>query len=582
MRKYNGKSVCGGAAVGRIKVFTRRRSDFSRKADLPTAETARLATAKRIAAAQLKDVCEKARREVGEENAEIFEIQIMLLDDDEMSEFLNEQIQNGSSAQAAVAAASELFSARFSEMDDDYMSARAADVCDVCGRLLDCLNSISDITCTDNQNGSDGSAASATVANSVSDAAEKQAAGSSYNAPSAKNANGHIGEIICAEDLSPSETIALDKSRVIAFVTAHGSENSHTAILARSMGIPAIIGVGSNFPNGIEDGAEAAVDGYSGLLTIEPDYEERSRCLHLMQNDNEKKMRLKSLVGLPNITSDGRTIDIFANIGSADEAEAALENDAGGIGLFRSEFLYLDGNNFPDEEKQFKVYSRVLKKMGNKPVVIRTLDVGADKQADYFGLEIEENPALGMRGIRVCLARRSILETQLRALYRASVHGKLGIMFPMIANVWEVEQAIAVCDDVKQQLSAENIPFSETVEIGIMIETPAAAIISDKLAPLVDFFSVGTNDLTQYTLACDRQNENAARFSNPHHEAVLRLIKIAADNAHRFEKWIGVCGELAADTEFTEKLLSLGIDELSVPSSKILELRDTVRNITQA
>lgn len=542
MQKYNGKSVCGGAAVGRIKVFTRQRIDFSQKADSPESEAARLAAAKRTAVSQLKEICEKAKREVGAENSEIFEIQIMLLDDDELSEYLDQQIQSGKSAQAAVASAADLFSARFAKMDDEYMSARAADVRDVCTRLLSCL--------------------------------------SGNHAPTPRH-NDSTGEIICAEDLSPSETIALDKSRVIAFVTAHGSENSHTAILARSMGIPAIIGVGGDFPHGIEDGAQAAVDGFSGLLTIEPSPEERNRCLSLMQSESRRKQHLKTLVGLPNITLGGKTIDIFANIGSVDEAASAIDNDAGGIGLFRSEFLYLDSDNFPDEEKQFSVYRRVLEKMGDKPVVIRTVDIGADKQADYFGLEKEENPALGMRGIRVCLAQRNILETQLRALYRASVHGRLGIMFPMIASAWELEEALDICTNVKRQLSAENVPFSETVEIGIMIETPAAAIISDKLAPLVDFFSVGTNDLTQYTLACDRQNEATAKFSNPRHEAVLRLIKTAADNAHRFEKWIGVCGELASDTQFTETLLKLGIDELSVPPSKILELRDTVRKIKE-
>ncbi len=540
MQQYKGISVCGGAAVGKISVFKRKSIDFSKKAESPKIELARLAGAKQNAAAQLKIICENARDTVGTENSEIFEIQIMLLDDEELTDFLDEQIKKGNSAEQAVAAASDLFSARFADMDDDYMSARAADVRDVCGRLLECLGSASGVS-------------------SGSECGD--------------------GVVVCAVDLSPSETISLDKSKVVAIVTARGSENSHTAILARSMGIPAVIGVGGDFPDNIKDGASAAVDGCGGIISIEPTSDELNRCMTLAENDNQKKEHLKSLVGLPNVTRSGRTIDIYANIGSVEEAKAALENDTGGIGLFRSEFLYLENDDFPNEQSQFSNYKKVLEMMGNRHVVIRTVDIGADKHADYWKISEEQNPALGVRGIRACFDKTEVLETQLRALYRASVYGKLGIMFPMITSVWEVEQAIGLCKKVKRQLQDEKIPFSENVEIGVMIETPAAAIISDLLAAMVDFFSVGTNDLTQYTLACDRQNENAGKFFDPHHEAVLRLIKIAADNAHRFQKWIGVCGELAADTEFTEKLLECGVDELSVPPKKILEIRDVVRMI---
>lgn len=540
MQQYKGISVCGGAAVGKISVFMRKHIDFSKKAESPKVEFARLAGAKENAAAQLKIICENARDTVGTDNSEIFEIQIMLLYDEELTEFLDEQIKNGNSAEQAVAAAGDVFSARFANMDDDYMSARAADVRDVCGRVLECLGGES---------------------------------GSGVDGESSES-----GVVVCAVDLSPSETISLDKSKVVAIVTARGSENSHTAILARSMGIPAVIGVGGGFPDNIQDGAFAAVDGYGGIISVEPTSDELNRCLKLAENDNQKKEHLKSLVGLPNVTRSGRTIDIYANIGSVEETTAALENDTGGIGLFRSEFLYLENEDFPNEQSQFSNYKKVLEMMGDRHVVIRTVDIGADKHADYWKISEEQNPALGVRGIRACFDKTEVLETQLRALYRASVYGKLGIMFPMITSVWEVEQAIGLCNKVKRQLSDEKIPFSENVEIGVMIETPAAAIISDLLAPMVDFFSVGTNDLTQYTLACDRQNENAAKFFDPHHEAVLRLIKIAADNAHRFQKWIGVCGELAADTEFTEKLLECGVDELSVPPKKILEIRDVVRN----
>ena len=385
--------------------------------------------------------------------------------------------------------------------------------------------------------------------------------------------------IICADDLAPSETVSLDKDKVLAFVTAHGSSNSHTAILARNMNIPAIIGVGDTFLDEIRDGQSAIVDGYMGEIYLEPDKETMQNYVLKQKNDEEHRKLLQNLKGKENVTLDGTKINIFANIGGVDNIGAVLANDAGGIGLFRSEFLYLENADFPTEEQQFTAYRKVLESMAGKKVIIRTLDIGADKQADYFGLKKEENPALGMRAIRICLTRPEIFRTQLRALYRASVFGKLGIMFPMITSESEVRKVLEICDEVKSELKQEGIEYSENVELGIMIETPAAAIISDKLAPLVDFFSVGTNDLTQYTLACDRQNPDIENFVDTHHEAVLRLIEMAADNAHKNGAWIGICGELAADTTLTETFLKMGIDELSVSPSFVLKVRDVVRKI---
>ena len=383
--------------------------------------------------------------------------------------------------------------------------------------------------------------------------------------------------VVCAEDLAPSETVALDKDKVLAFVTAHGSANSHTAILARSMNIPAVIGAGSVFINEIRDGDAVIVDGYTGEIIVDPDEETVRRYTRKQKADEEKKRLLEELKGKENVTLDGRRINIFANISGIGNIGAVLLNDAGGIGLFRSEFLYLENSDYPTEEQQFQAYRRVLESMAGKKVIIRTLDIGADKKVGYFGLREEENPALGYRAIRICLTRPEIFRTQLRALYRASVYGELAIMFPMITSVSEVARIKEICGEVRKELADAGIEYSDKVELGIMIETPAAALISDRLAPMVDFFSVGTNDLTQYTLACDRQNPDIEDFIDDHHEAILRLIEMSAENAHRNGKWIGICGELAADTSLTETFLRMGIDELSVSPSFVLRVRDAVR-----
>lgn len=382
--------------------------------------------------------------------------------------------------------------------------------------------------------------------------------------------------IICADDLAPSETVSLDKNKILAFATGLGSENSHTAILARNMNIPAIIGLGNEFLNTLKNGDTAIADGFTGEFIINPDETTLAEYRKKQAEDEEKRALLQKLNGKPNITLDGTEVKIFANIGSADNIGAALLNDAGGIGLFRSEFLYLEKSDYPTEDEQFKVYKKVLESMATKKVIIRTLDIGADKNADYFRLKKEENPALGVRAIRLCLERPEIFKTQLRALYRASVYGNLGVMFPMITSESELKEVLEICEEVKSELNENNIPFGN-IELGVMIETPAAAIISDKLAPMVDFFSIGTNDLTQYTLACDRQNPNLTRFCDTHHEAILRLIELSAKNAHKHGAWVGICGELAADTTLTKTFLKMGIDELSVSPTFVLKVRDTVR-----
>ena len=540
MEKYQGKSVYGAIAVGRISIFKRQDVQVKRiKVEDINAEIARLEAAKENAIAQLQEIYEKALREVGEANAQIFEIHMMMVEDDDYNEAIIEMIHGQNvNAEYAVAVTADNFAEMFSSMDDSYMQARAADVRDISNRIIACM---SDVGCD----------------NSVSD--EKV--------------------IICADDLAPSETVSLDKDKVLAFVTAHGSSNSHTAILARNMNIPAIIGVGEQFLGQIKDGDMAIADGFAGQFIWDPDEETLTAAKQKLEAESEKKALLQKLKGKENITLDGTRINIYANIGSVDNIGAVLLNDAGGIGLFRSEFLYLENNDYPTEEEQFKVYKRALESMATKKVIIRTLDIGADKQADYFKLDKEENPALGLRAIRLCLSRPEIFKVQLRALYRASVYGKLGIMFPMITSVSELEEILAICEQVKKELTADNIEYADSIELGIMIETPAAAIISDKLAAMVDFFSVGTNDLTQYTLACDRQNPHIERFCDPHHEAILRLIEMSAQNAHKYGAWIGICGELAADTTLTETFLRMGIDELSVSPSFVLKVRDAVRKI---
>lgn len=540
MLKYVGKGVCSAIAIGKVSVFKRSEVSVKRVHVSDTEhEKERLAHAKKVSIEQLKEIYEKALKEVGETGAQIFDVHMMMIDDADYNESIDNIIETQLvNAEYAVAVTADNFAEMFSQVDDSYMQARAADIRDISNRII---NNLSDAKSIDT--GSD----------------EKM--------------------IVCADDLAPSETVSLDKDKVQAFVTAYGSSNSHTAILARNMNIPAVIGVGEEFLEKIQDGMQMIVDGYTGEIYIEPDKETYENYQKKKQEENEKRELLFSLKGKDNVTVDGTSIEVYANIGSDDNIAAVLLNDAGGIGLFRSEFLYLESDDFPDEEKQFNVYRKVLENMAGKKVIIRTLDIGADKQADYFNLDKEENPALGFRAIRICLTHPEIFKTQLRALYRASVYGKLGIMFPMVISAEEVEKIKEMCEEVKRELKGSGVEYSDNIEVGIMIETPAAAVISDKLAPMVDFFSIGTNDLTQYVLACDRQNPKLDDFCDTHHEAILRLIKMSADNAHKNGAWVGICGELAADTTLTETFLRMGIDELSVSPGYVLKLRDTIRHI---
>lgn len=539
MTIFKGKGVYGAVAIGKISVFKRRDTTVKRIHVSDTAaEKKRLEAAKEAATAQLQEIYDKALKEVGEQNAQIFEIHMMMIEDDDYNESIESIIDTQSvNAEYAVSVTADNFSEMFASMDDAYMQARSADVKDISNRIIACLSDD----------------------------------GSQENSSDEK-------VIICADDLAPSETVLLDKNKVLAFVTSHGSSNSHTAILARNMNIPAVIGAGDDFLSAVSDGMFAAVDGYTGEVFLSPDTEALEKLETKQKEDEEKKRLLQELKGKENVTLDGTRINIFANIGGVDHIGAVLANDAGGIGLFRSEFLYLESSDYPTEEQQFAAYKKVLESMAGKKVIIRTLDIGADKKVDYFDLAKEDNPALGFRAIRICLTRPEIFRTQLRALYRASAFGKLGIMFPMITSVSEVEQIKKICAEVREELLADGVDFDENAELGIMIETPAAAVISDKLAPLVDFFSVGTNDLTQYTLACDRQNSAVEQFVDTHHEAILRLIEMSAKNAHANGAWIGICGELAADTSLTETFLRMGIDELSVSPSFVLKVRDAVRH----
>ena len=539
MTVFKGKGVYGAIASGRISVLKKQNLTIKRVHCEDSAnERARVEASKAETLEQLQSIYEKALKEVGETNAQIFEIHMMMLEDDDYNESIINIIETQKvNAEYAVAVTADNFAEMFSSMEDAYMQARAADVRDISDRII------------------------ANLFGAASDGVEL-----------------YDNMIVCADDLAPSETVSLDKDKVVAFVTAHGSSNSHTAILARNMNIPAVIGVGDEFIAQINDGDEAFVDGFTGEIFVNPDDETREKLVLKQQSEEEKKRLLQELKGKENITEDGKKINIFANIGSVDNIGAVLLNDAGGIGLFRSEFLYLENSDYPTEEQQFLAYKRALESMAGKKVIIRTLDIGADKQVDYFGMKKEENPALGYRAIRICLTRPEIFKVQLRALYRASVYGNLGIMFPMISSVREVERILTICDEVKTELYEQGIAYSDSVELGVMIETPAAAIISDKLAPMVDFFSVGTNDLTQYTLACDRQNPDIEEFCDTHHEAILRLIEMAAENAHKNGAWIGICGELAADTSLTETFLRMGIDELSVSPSFVLKVRDAVRH----
>lgn len=538
--KFSGKGVYGAYAIGPISVF--KRADVAVKREKIQdieAEKARVAKAKELSVAQLQEIYEKALKDVGADNAQIFEIHMMMIEDGDYNDSISNIIENQMvNAEYAVAATADNFADMFAAMDDSYMQARAADVKDISNRIIRNLASSGDEV-----GGSDDKS------------------------------------IICADDLAPSETVLLDKDKVLAFVTAHGSSNSHTAILARNMNIPAIIGVGDEFLSTVHDGMPAIVDGYTGEVILDPTDDEISEYTKKKESDENQKNLLQELKGKENVTLDGTKINIYANIGGVDNIGAVLMNDAGGIGLFRSEFLYLENTDFPSEDEQFTAYKKVLESMAGKKVIIRTLDIGADKQADYFNLAKEENPAMGLRAIRICLTRPEIFKTQLRALYRASVYGNLGIMFPMITSVSELTKIKEICEEVKSELKSEGIAYSDSIEIGIMIETPASAVISDLLAPMVDFFSVGTNDLTQYTLACDRQNAAVESFVDTHHEAILRLIEMSAKNIHATGGWIGICGELGADTSLTETFLKMGIDELSVSPGFVLKVRDTVRKI---
>ena len=536
MEVFKGTAAFKGIAIGRIAEMNKADTIVRRThVDDVDAEMARYMAAKEKAQEEINALREKAMIEVGEAQAEIFEAHAMFLDDfdDSVDNIIREQQVN---AEFAVAETGDNTAAMLAAMEDNpYMQARATDVRDVADRVIRILNG--------------GGGESNEFTEQV---------------------------ILVADDLAPSETVQLDKSKVLAFVTRQGSTNSHTAILARTMGIPAIIGVGDQLKPEYE-GKEVIIDGGTGNVTIDADEDAKAHLLKKMEEQKKMREMLELLKGQPNETLDGQKIKVYCNIGGPDDVPAVLSNDAGGVGLFRSEFLYLNCDDFPSEEIQFAAYKKVLSDMGGKEVVIRTLDIGADKQIGYFNLPKEENPALGNRALRICLNRPEIFHTQLRALFRASAFGKLGIMFPMVTSVWEVKEAKKMCDRVREELTKEGIPFSEDVEIGIMIETPAAVLMSDRLAKEVDFFSCGTNDLTQYTLACDRQNADLGRFYNPHHPAVLRALKIVCDNAHKNGVWVGICGELGADLALTETFLSIGIDELSVSPRSVLPLRQKIR-----
>ena len=537
MITISGKSVFGGVSIGKLLFYKRNDKVIKRThVDDVDAEWKRFQDAKDTAVSQLKELYDKALADVGEANAMIFEIHQMMLEDLDYLESIENIIRTQEvNAEFAVATTADNFSQMFAAMDDAYMQGRAADVKDVSERVLDILCGVS---------------------NGMKEMTEPC--------------------IIAADDLAPSETVQLDKSKVLGFATMYGSSNSHTAILARTMNIPAVIGLGEEL-RASYDGKQAIIDGFTGTLYIDPDEQTLMAMQVKRAKDLEQKALLEQIKGKENVTKSGQKINVYANIGNVSDLGAVLKNDAGGIGLFRSEFLYLENTDFPTEEQQFAVYKQVAESMAGKKVIIRTLDIGADKQVDYFGLDKEENPALGYRAIRICLTRPAIFKTQLRALYRAAVYGNISIMFPMIISVDEVKKIKGIISEVKNELKSEGIPFRDDVELGIMIETPASVMVSRELAKEVDFFSVGTNDLTQYTLAIDRQNSKLDQFYDPHHPAVLAMIKMAADNAHAEGKWIGICGELGADLELTEEFLKMGLDELSVSPAMVLPLRKRIR-----
>ncbi len=537
MITIQGKGVSTGVAEGPLYFYKRAVTTLKRYTVEDTeSEWKRFKDAQQKCIDQLGELAEKAREEAGDEAAMLFETHQMMAEDLDYEEAVQALIlEEGNNAEAAVTDTSVQFADMFASMDDTYMQARAADVKDVSGRILNILFGVV-------QGGID----------------------------------SDVPVILAADDLAPSETIQLDKNKILAFVTEGGSSSSHTAILARTMGIPAIVGLGDQIKPEFE-GRPAMVDGSTGQVYVDPDEGTVANLRDKKRRQLEYQQMLDELKGKENVTLDGQNIRVFCNIGSPEDVHSVLLNDADGVGLFRSEFLYLNCDDYPSEDYQFEAYKQALVDMEGREVIIRTLDIGADKQIGYFDLPHEENPALGNRALRICLNRPEIFHTQLRALYRASAYGHLGIMFPMVTSVWEVREAKKMCEHVKNELKAEGIPYDEHVQVGIMIETPAAAVISDRLAKEVDFFSCGTNDLTQYTLACDRQNNDLGRFFNPHHPAVLRLLKMVTDNAHKNGIWVGICGELGADLELTETFLSIGIDELSVSPRSVLPLRKKIR-----
>lgn len=539
MMRFTGKAVYKGIVMGPVVVLENRDYQVKRrKIEDAQEEAARVNAAGERAKEQLQQLYEKAVREVGEASAAIFEVHQMMLEDEDYLDAIHNMIQTEMvNAEYAVAVTGDNFSEMFASMDDDYMKARAADVKDISNRLVRNLYGKEDV-----------------------------------------DFDSMEPSIIVADDLSPSETVQMDKDKILAFVTVHGSSNSHTAILARMMNIPALIGVPLDLEE-VRTGMKAIVDGFSGEVIFDPSEELCSETAARMQEEEEKLKLLQTLKGKEDVTLDGRKISLYANIGSVGDVGYVLENDAGGIGLFRSEFLYLGKNDFPTEEEQLQAYKQVVQMMAGKKVIIRTLDIGADKQVDYFNLGEEENPALGYRAIRICLKQPNIFKTQLRALFRAAVFGNLSIMYPMITATEEVERIYEIVKEVEKELQQEQIPY-KIPEQGIMIETPAAVMVSDELAEMVDFFSIGTNDLTQYTLAIDRQNEKLDEFYNPHHKAILKMIKIVVDNAHKCGKWAGICGELGADLTLTEEFLRMGVDELSVAPSMILKIRKQIREMS--
>lgn len=538
MQYFQGKSVYKGIVMGPVAVLKKNDYQVKRaRIEDSEAEVKRVKEAVEVSKRQLGRLYDKAVREVGEASAAIFEVHQMMLEDEDYLESMENMIRTELvNAEYAAAATGDNFAEMFAAMDDEYMKARSADVKDISERLVRNLSGEGD-----------------------------------------NDLSSMEPSVIVADDLSPSETVQMDKEKILAFVTVHGSTNSHTAILARMMNIPALIGVPMDL-NGLKTGMTAVVDGFSGQVIFEPEEDVQKETEKRMQEEAEKQKLLEELKGKENITPDGRKINIYANIGSVGDLGYVMENDAGGIGLFRSEFLYLGRNDFPTEEEQFQAYKQAVQTMAGKKVIIRTLDIGADKQVEYFNLGKEENPALGYRAIRICLKQPEIFKAQLRALFRAAVYGNLSVMYPMITSTEEVEKIYAIVAEVEEELKKQEVQY-KIPEQGIMIETPAAVMISDRLAEMVDFFSIGTNDLTQYTLAIDRQNEQLDDFYNPHHEAVLRMIRMVVENAHKCGKWAGICGELGADLTLTEQFVRMGVDELSVAPSMILKLRKVVREM---